>query len=181
MLLSKLASLDPEFGWDRMNRDGRRIWACSIRYDAGRSGCTAEAWIGREADAISVQRARDGFLRLLQIGDFVSRDEARGVVSAVKELWRVELRIHDELSGPGHKVEPGRVAAEEVGVGNGAALVEADGLGVAHEGLDGREDCGEIVVVFDIGVWAGDVHIRGAGVPVGLGFAGEGRDPEQVV
>jgi beta-xylosidase len=35
-VVSDLASLDPELGWDRMNRDGRGIWAGSIRYHAGR-------------------------------------------------------------------------------------------------------------------------------------------------
>ena len=35
-VVSDLAALDPELGWDRMNRDGRGIWAGSIRYHAGR-------------------------------------------------------------------------------------------------------------------------------------------------
>ena len=35
-VVSDLTALDPELGWDRMNRDGRGIWAGSIRYHAGR-------------------------------------------------------------------------------------------------------------------------------------------------
>jgi len=35
-VVSDLAALDPELGWDRMNRDGRGIWAGSIRYHDGR-------------------------------------------------------------------------------------------------------------------------------------------------
>jgi hypothetical protein len=54
-------------------------------------------------------------------------------VGAVEEVWRVGLGIHDEIVVLGHKVEPVRVAAEEVGVG--VALVEADGHGVAHKEL----------------------------------------------
>jgi len=34
-VVSDLTTLDPELGWDRMNRDGRGIWAGSIRYHAG--------------------------------------------------------------------------------------------------------------------------------------------------
>ena len=35
-VVSDLTVLDPELGWDRMNRDGRGIWAGSIRYHDGR-------------------------------------------------------------------------------------------------------------------------------------------------
>jgi beta-xylosidase len=35
-VVSDLTALDPELGWDRMNRDGRGIWAGSIRYHDGR-------------------------------------------------------------------------------------------------------------------------------------------------
>jgi beta-xylosidase len=35
-VVSNLTALDPELGWERMNRDGRGIWAGSIRYHTGR-------------------------------------------------------------------------------------------------------------------------------------------------
>jgi beta-xylosidase len=35
-VVSDLTALDPELGWNRMNRDGKGIWAGSIRYHAGR-------------------------------------------------------------------------------------------------------------------------------------------------
>jgi beta-xylosidase len=35
-VVSNMTALDPELGWDRMNRDGRGIWAGSIRYHLGR-------------------------------------------------------------------------------------------------------------------------------------------------
>jgi beta-xylosidase len=35
-VVSDVSAMDPELGWDRMNRDGRGIWAGSLRYHAGR-------------------------------------------------------------------------------------------------------------------------------------------------
>ncbi len=35
-VVSDVSAMDPELGWDRMNRDGRGIWAGSLRYHADR-------------------------------------------------------------------------------------------------------------------------------------------------
>ena len=59
--------------------------------------------------------------------------------------------------------------------------MEGDGFGVADDGVGFGEEGGEVVVVFDVGVGAGDVDILGSGIPIGFGLAGEACDPEEII